>query len=288
MKRFMRHGFGWFASRRAPGKIVSINTATARFTRVMLLAATTLTSAAFVEAAPLVSGGSHETRVAIQDYNAGNLPVALAEFAAAARHGDRLAQFNYAMMLLNGEGAPANVVEGKRWLHTAAVSGMSHAQYVLGRMYDDGEFVTRDPAEAHGWFLKAARQGHTQAQLSLANQFLDGRGTKRDNHQAFIWYSRAARGGDMTAQYVVGSFYEHGGDGVEKNLNTARVYYAAAAVQGDPAAKLKFQDLSQELAKEAPGKGSNGPSGSARPGNGTGGTGRAGAGSITGGATIPD
>jgi TPR repeat protein len=54
----------------------------------------------------------------------------------------------------------------------------------------------------------------------------------------------------MTAQYVTGSFYERGGDGVERNLNVARAYYAAAAVQGDPAARLKFQALSQALQKQ--------------------------------------
>jgi hypothetical protein len=32
----------------------------------------------------------------------------------------------------------------------------------------------------------------------------------------------------------------------------ARAYYAAAAAQGDPAAKLKFQELSAELAHEQP------------------------------------
>jgi TPR repeat protein len=86
-----------------------------------------------------------------------------------------------------------------------------------------------------------------QAELALANQFLDGRGTPRDNKQAFFWYKKAAEGGDMTAQYVTGSFYERGGDGVEQNLNVARAYYAAAAAQGDPAARLKFEQLSSEL-----------------------------------------
>jgi TPR repeat protein len=89
-----------------------------------------------------------------------------------------------------------------------------------------------------------------QAELALANQFLDGRGTTRDNRQAFIWYKKAAEGGDMTAQYVAGSFYERGGDGVDKNLNVARAYYAAAAAQGDPAAKLKYLQLSAQLRDE--------------------------------------
>jgi TPR repeat protein len=100
--------------------------------------------------------------------------------------------------------------------------------------------------------LRAANQGHVQAELALANQFLDGRGTPRDNAQAFAWYKKAAEGGDMTAQYVAGSFYERGGDGVQKNINVARAYYAAAAAQGDPAAKLKYRQLSAELSHEQP------------------------------------
>jgi TPR repeat protein len=212
-------------------------------------AATLPTPVALSDAA----AAAHDTHVAVDDYNAGNLPAALAEFRAAARQGNRLAEFNYAMMLLNGEGAPADIEEGKKWLRRAADANMAHAQYVTGKMYDDGEFeVRRDPVEAHRWFLKAAQQGHTQAQVALANQFLDGRGTPRDNAQAFIWYKKAAEGGDMTAQYVAGSFYERGGDGVKQNLNVARAYYAAAAAQGDPAARLKYQQLTDQLSKGAP------------------------------------
>jgi uncharacterized protein len=195
-----------------------------------------------------------ETQTAVADYNAGNLASALAEFRQAAQRGNRLAEFNYAMMLLNGEGTKANVDEGKKWLLKAAEANMSHAQYVYGKMYDDGDFVSRDPAEAHRWFLKAAQQGHVQAELALANQFLDGRGTARDNKQAFFWYKKAAEGGDMTAQYVTGSFYERGGDGVDRNLNVARAYYAAAAAQGDPAARLKYQQLSAEVKESHDGK----------------------------------
>jgi TPR repeat protein len=192
------------------------------------------------------------TQNAVANYNAGNLVAARSEFRRAAQQGSRLAEFNYAMMLLNGEGGAADIDEGKLWLRRAADANMAHAQYVYGKMYDDGQFVEKDPAEAHRWFLRAANQGHVQAELALANQFLDGRGTARDNTQAFNWYKKAAQGGDMTAQYVAGSFYERGGDGVERNLNVARAYYAAAAAQGDPAAKLKFQQLSAELERSKP------------------------------------
>jgi uncharacterized protein len=202
--------------------------------------------------AQTIKGSDMTTQNAVADYNAGNFTAARAEFLRAAKKGGRLAEFNYSMMLLNGEGGPADVDEGKKWLRRAADADMTQAQFVYGKMYDDGEFVGRDPTEAHRWFLRAANQGHVQAELALANQFLDGRGTPRDNAQAFIWYQKAAKGGDMTAQYVAGSFYERGGDGVQKNINVARAYYAAAAAQGDPAAKLKYLQLSAELEKERP------------------------------------
>ncbi len=222
-------------------------------TTIWVLAALSLGVVGLATSAAVhAKGPDAETQTAVADYNAGNLGAALAEFRHAAEHGSRLAEFNYAMMLLNGEGTAANVDEGRKWLRKAADANMSHAQYVYGKMYDDGDFVARDPAEAHQWFLKAAQQGHVQAALALANQFLDGRGTSRDNKQAFYWYKKAAEGGDMTAQYVTGSFYERGGDGVEQNLNVARAYYAAAAAQGDPAARLKYQQLSKQLQEQHP------------------------------------
>ncbi|KAF1026957.1 MAG: Secretory immunoglobulin A-binding protein EsiB [Burkholderia plantarii] len=189
----------------------------------------------------------HETTSALTDYASGDRRAALVQFRDAAVRGNRLAQFNYAMMLVTGEGVAANVPEGLRWLRRAATGGMSHAQYVLATMYDDGQYVARDPALAHGWYEKAARQGHVQAQLALANQFLDGRGTPRDNHRAFLWYKRAADAGEPTAQYVTASFYERGGDGVTPDLNIARAYYAAAAAHGDEAAGLKYQEVSAAL-----------------------------------------
>ncbi|KUY48894.1 tetratricopeptide repeat protein [Burkholderia sp. RF2-non_BP3] len=207
---------------------------------------------------------ARETQSAVADYNAGDYRAALVQFHDAAERGDRLAQFNYAMMLLTGVGVTANVDEGLRWLKRAADANMSHAQYVYGRMFDDGEFVARNPAEAHRWFLRAAKQGHVQAELSLANQFLDGRGTPRDNRQAFAWYKQAADAGEPTAQYVTASFYERGGDGVTQNLNIARAYYAAAAAQGDETAGLKFKELSARLKTPEPASGAGADHGSPR------------------------
>lgn len=60
------------------------------------------------------------TQNAIADYNAGNLVAARSEFRRAAQKGSRFAEFDYAMMLLNGEGGPVDVPEGKMWLGCGA------------------------------------------------------------------------------------------------------------------------------------------------------------------------
>jgi TPR repeat protein len=201
-------------------------------------------------AAQDVAQSSAGTKEAISDYDAGNYPVARSEFKVQADKGDRLAEFNYAMMVLNGEGGPADFDTAKLWLKRAAEAGMSHAQYAYGRLFDDGSEVPRDTEEAHRWYLLAAQQGHVLAEVALANQFFIGRGAPRDDAQAFHWYQLAAKAGDLTSQYVVGSYYEYGRGGVAKNLNIARFWYAQAGAQGDPAGLGKFRELSQELARE--------------------------------------
>jgi len=187
---------------------------------------------------------------ALQDYAQSNYPVALREFREAARRGNRIAQFDYAMMLLNGEGTEPNLPEALQWLRKAADANMTHAQYIYAKIFDDGQLVPSDPTLAHRWFLRAARHGHVGAEIALATQFMDGRGTPRDYHAAFTWYLRAARKGDGTSQYIVASFYEKGGDGVKVDLVSAQLWYALAAAQGDPAAIGKYAEVSERLKAE--------------------------------------
>ncbi|MCY0386176.1 tetratricopeptide repeat protein [Robbsia sp. Bb-Pol-6] len=199
------------------------------------------------------AAASPALQTALADYQQSNFPVALREFATLARHGNRIAAFDYAMMLLNGEGTPPDIPGALIWLRKAAQANMSHAQFTYGRLYDDGQVVPRDTALAHRWFLKAAAQGHVDAQVALATQYMDGRGTPRNYARAFGWYLKAAKNGDEASQYIVASFYEKGGDGVAVDLTSARLWYALAAAQGgDPAARLKFDEVSARL-RAAPG-----------------------------------
>ena len=89
------------------------------------------------------------TQIAIAHYEHNDFGHAFDEFAEAAQRGNRLAQFNYAMMLMRGEGTVARPEEAVKWLRRAADNQMTHAQFAYGELYERGELVPRSVALQH-------------------------------------------------------------------------------------------------------------------------------------------
>lgn len=171
-------------------------------------------------------------------------------YAQGAKQGDRLSQFNYAMMLFRGEAAESERGEALRWLRRAADAGMMQAQYNMGLLYENGAVVPKSLTEATAWFERAAEQGHTDAQVSAATQYFLGRGAPKDYGRAAHWYREAAKSGDVGAQYILASMYEKG-DGVARDLRLALYWYAQAAQQGDAVALVKARALAQQNQAES-------------------------------------
>ena len=168
-------------------------------------------------------------------YQRGDYPAAFASFEAGAKKGDRLAQFNLAMLLLRGEGSAADLDP-----KNCAV------QYNLGLLAESGIGMERSLTTATAWWQKAAEQGHTEAQVQLATQYFLGRGAPKDWKLAAKWYEAAAENGDVGAQYIIASFYEHG-DGVPQDLRRALDWYVQAARQGDVGAAVQAKDVARRL-----------------------------------------
>ena len=184
------------------------------------------------------------TQIAIAHYEKNDFGHAFDEFAEAAQRGNRLAQFNYAMMLMRGEGTVARPEEAVKWLRRAADNQMTHAQFAYGELFERGELVPRSLEEANKWYERAAAGGHTEAQRALATNYFTGRGVPRDYKRAFTWYKKAAEGGEGPSQYIVGSYYERGEPGVvPQDIEQAKTWYGRAAAQGDVGALAKLREL---------------------------------------------
>lgn len=211
--------------------------------RVMLCAA--LTGPCMVAAAPMPPALVTETAIAAQQ--AGRHAEAAWLFEHAARAGNRLAQYHYAMMLHRDEAASAEHNASWRWLRKAAAAGLPEAQFQFGLLYDRGDAgVRRSPTVAAEWYRRAAAQGHVDAQLGLASLYLRGEGLERDQAAAARWYLAAARSGDAAAQYIVAGMYE-AGDGFASDLRQAAHWYRQAALQGDAAAREKYDLMRARL-----------------------------------------
>lgn len=192
------------------------------------------------------TGGDAELTSATAAYQAGDLPLARERFGAAAQRGNRLAQFNLAVMLITGAGGDPDPAQGAAWLKKAAAAGLVQAQYSLAVFYEHGEIVERSLTEATAWYRKAAEAGWRDAQLNLATQYFLGRGAPLDMAEAARWYERAADQGDEGAQYIIASMYEKG-DGVSRDLARAMHWYRMAADQGDRAARIKADEMAARL-----------------------------------------
>jgi len=65
-------------------------------------------------------------------YSAEDFARARAFYRKAAERKHALAQFNLAVMLIEGQGGAADTKEGLDWLRKAAEAGLARAQYSLG------------------------------------------------------------------------------------------------------------------------------------------------------------
>ena len=160
-------------------------------------------------------------------YTAADYGTALAHYRKAAAREQPLAQYNLAVMLVQGLGTEARPQEGIGWLRKAAEHGLPQAQHSLAEFHERGAHVAKSAAEAVHWYRKAAEQGLADAQVGLATQYFVGRGAlPQDYAEATRWYERAAEQGHGGACYVVASMYEHG-NGVAKRSRARDVLVPA-------------------------------------------------------------
>lgn len=136
------------------------------------LIATTSTQAQRIEDQPLPA----HFVAGLEAYTANNLPLAYAEFLAAANEGHLDSQFNVALMHENGIGVEKDLKEALAWYRKASLKGSSAAQFNLGVLYENGRGTEVNFAEANEWYRQAAVQGDPMAIGNLGMLYIRGDG----------------------------------------------------------------------------------------------------------------
>ena len=151
---------------------------------------------------------------------------------AAADTGHRLAQFNLAQLIFDRESAAAALKIAADYYQKAAEAGLADAQYAMSQIHANGVGGRpKDVAEARRWMLLAARQNFDTAQLDLGTWLVEGRGGERDMKAGFGWVQAAARGGNVAAQNRLAKLYVEG-LGVEPDILEGAAWYLVARRSG--------------------------------------------------------
>jgi uncharacterized protein len=85
------------------------------------------------------------------------------EVIVKAQSGDAVAQSDYALRLLTGNGLEKNKRLGRRWAQMAAEQGNTQGMFLLAGCYYNGEGCYCDILRAFFWFSLAAEHDHREA-----------------------------------------------------------------------------------------------------------------------------
>jgi TPR repeat protein len=103
-----------------------------------------------------------------------------------------MAQYNLALIYLEGRGRPTDETKAFEWMQKAATQNLPAAEYDLGGFYQFGRGVTKDRAKAAEWTGKAAEAGVPEAQVEYGVMLFKGEGVAVDEQRA-VAQNRLAR-----------------------------------------------------------------------------------------------
>ncbi|MDX8441552.1 tetratricopeptide repeat protein [Mesorhizobium australafricanum] len=178
---------------------------------------------------------------------------AFALMQASAEAGNRLAQFNFAQLLVQQDPGNDGLAKAAVYYERAAATGLADAQYAMAQLYANGVGgKPHDDAQARFLLAQAARQNYDTAQIDLAAWMIEGRGGGRDLKSGFAWMKRAAQGGNVAAQNRLAKLYM-GGIGTDPDLILAGAWYIVARRAGliDPQMDDFLQGLDDDQTKQA-------------------------------------
>jgi TPR repeat protein len=165
---------------------------------------------------------------------------ALALFREAARAQQRLANYDLAVLWVNGLGTNADPQDAANFMRLAALGGDAMAMMVLGQWYAQGRGVAVDRAQAEAWWRKGAEvlvpEGAPDPlRLALGAPLLD-------EPAMLAWYRQQAGNGEAWAQAWIGQAYESG-QWVARDEAAAAFWYRKAALAGQRDSQLRLANL---------------------------------------------
>lgn len=117
--------------------------------------------------------------------------------------GDAEAQWELGMMLLNGQGGPADAVEARRYVRLSAESGYVSGQISMAVMLALGQGGAVDAPQARLWYGRAAEQNSAHALRGLGMMLITGEGGPSDPDLGRAYLELAVEAGEPNARRII-------------------------------------------------------------------------------------
>ena len=124
-------------------------------------------------------------------YEVGRFTEALQLLEKLAREGDSRAQYEVALMYLQGIGTPVNPTRGGEWMLAAANNGNATAMVEIGGRYENGVNAEKSTILAFTWYRRAALSGDSIGCYKLAMMYESGEGIPQDLPRSYAWFRLA-------------------------------------------------------------------------------------------------
>jgi TPR repeat protein len=178
----------------------------------------------------------------IYELNRGSFKAAIREFEPLVAQEYSPAQYQMALIYLNGYGVKKDPKKAFELLSLSSSQNYPDALFSLSLMYSEGDIVKKDLKTAFALMERAAIRNLVSAQFNLGVMYYNGSGTHKDYKKAARWYETAAKKNYALAQFNLALMYFEG-LGVEKSIEMSYVWNIIAASNGyDEARKSRDMD----------------------------------------------
>lgn len=184
-----------------------------------------------------------DLELGIFQLNRGEFKAAMVEFEPLLAEQYAPAQYQVAMMHLNGWGMKKDPQKAFELLTLAAAQNNSNALFSLSVMYSEGSIVGKNNETAFTLMEKAANKDMASAQFNVGVMYAEGKGVTKNLQKAARWYEKAARQNYALAQFNLALMY-YEGKGVAKSTRMSYVWNYIAAKSGYVPAK-KSRDMDE-------------------------------------------
>lgn len=170
-----------------------------------------------------------------------------------AEHGVLSAKAAVGMMLLKGEGCRANPAQALHCLEQAFEAGYNNAANCIADAYLGGMGVAQNIQAGHHWLERAAvERNDARSQAILGHYLVTGSHGKQDVAHGLELLQQAISNGYAAACLWLGALYAKG-QGVDTDIERARMWYERGVTEGDPGCAHALMQL-DGAATPAPGR----------------------------------